>query len=373
MKNKIRVMHVLTDSNIGGAGHHLLALLDKENGVCRNTFHLTVALPQNAKLAPLFKEQGITCIELPHLAERSYSKAAVRTLHNEMMKFQPHIVHTHAALSGRLAARRYKKCKIVHTRHSVFEPPGWQKRFPARNFFGLLNNRLSDAIIAVSPAAKDNLLALGTQESKIHTIFNGMPPAKEYSPAERFELRKKYNIPQDAFTLVQIARLTEVKGHDYVLDAAKNLPNVLILLAGEGERRTHLETRIKNENINNVRLLGFITEVEEIFAIMDAQLSASFGTEATSLALIHGMSVGKPAIVTNYGGNPYVISDEENGLLIPTNNSNALVDAVNKLQKNTDLYAYMSAKSREVYVARFTLTEMVRKTKMLYLKQGAFE
>jgi len=369
MKNKVRVLHVLTDSNIGGAGHHLLALLDKKNGICRNTFHLAVALPHGAKLTPLFENQDINCIELPHLAERSYSKAAVGALHNEMITFQPHIVHTHAALSGRLAARRYKKCKIVHTRHSVFEPPSWQKRFPARNFFGLLNNRLSDAIIAVSPAAKDNLLALGTQENKIHTIFNGMPPAKEYSPAERLELRRKYNISQDAFTLVQIARLTEVKGHDYVLDAAKNLPNALILLAGEGERRTHLEARIKNEGINNVRLLGFITEVEEIFAIMDVQLSASFGTEATSLALIHGMSVGKPAIVTNYGGNPYVISHEENGLLIPTRSSNALMEAVNKLQGNNSLYNHMSAKSREVYVARFTLEEMVRKTEQLYLKR----
>ncbi|MCL2286854.1 MAG: glycosyltransferase [Firmicutes bacterium] len=366
MSNKIKILHVLTDSNVGGAGHQLLALLDKHTGVNRQKFEPIIALPQNAKLTPIFQSHDITCIELPHLAESSFSLKAVGVLLKEIKKLQPHIIHTHASLSGRLAARRYKKCKIVYTRHSVFEPATWQKIFPMRNIFGWINNYFSDAIIAVSPAAKDNLLALGTSAKNIHVIFNGTAPAKEYSDEEREQLRAKFSIPQDAFILAQIARLTEVKGQDDVLDAAKNLPDAFVLIAGDGERRTHLEARIKNEGITNVRLLGFVTEVDELLAVMDVQLSASFGTEATSMALIQGMSVGKPAIVTDYGGNPYVISNGENGIIIPIRNPSALTEAVNKLQTDHAFYAAISAKARQIYTKRFTVQEMVTKTEQLY-------
>jgi len=365
-----KLLHVLTDSNIGGAGHHLLALLDKENGINRKKFDVTVALPENAKLLPSLLAQNINCVQLPHLAENSFSCAAVKILRREMAEYKPDIVHTHAALSGRVAAKIYGKCKIVYTRHSVFEPSGWQQRPPAKWVFGLLNNMLSHRIIAVSPAAKDNLLALGTSAKKIHVIYNGMPPSREYTTAEQAQLREKYNIPKNAFVLAQIARLTEVKGHDDVLDAVKpltqTLPSVLVLIAGDGEHRAHLEQRIKNENITNVRLLGFVHEVEEILAIMDAGLSASFGTEATSLALVQGMSVGKPAIVTDYGGNPYVISPEKNGLVTPTRKPDALRDAIVKLQSDTKLYRQMCQQAKGTYRERFTIHEMIRKTEELY-------
>ena len=360
VKRVIKVMQILTDKNIGGAGHQLLALC---GGINRDEFRVNVVLPKGALLRPKFEEMKISCIEMPYLAERYFSPMAIRGLRMKMEEFKPDIVHTHAALSGRIAAKLYGRCKIVHTRHSVFEPSAWQKRLGL--FIGAANNFLSDAIIAVSPAARDNLLDLGTDNRKIHMIFNGMPPLREYSPGAKQALRKKYKIPPDAFVLAQIARLTEVKGQGDVLDAARNW-SPIILMAGEGDTQQYLESRIKDEGLNNVRLLGFIDNVEEIHNLMDAQISASFGTEATSLALVQGMSLGKPAIVTDYGGNPYVIKDGENGLVIPTRNPAALRSAVEKLRTNPTLYAKLSEGARRIYKEHFTETEMVTQTESLY-------
>jgi len=360
-----KILHILTDSNIGGAGHQMLALLNKENGLNRTEFDITVALPQGAKLLPALQAQDIHCIELPYLAEKSFSRKAVSVLLAEMKRIKPHIVHTHAALSGRIAAKIYGKCKIVYTRHSVFDPTPRQKKFPMRNVIGFVNNFFSHAIIAVSPAAVDNLIQLGTNPKKITTIFNGMPKARAL---DRNTLRQKYDIPHDAFVLLQLARLTEVKGQNDVLTAAKLLPGALFLIAGDGELRPHLEKRIKSEGITNVRLLGFITEVEELLAIMDVQLSASFGTEATSLSLVQGMSVGKPAVVTDYGGNPYVIQDGENGLIVPTHNPAALAQAIEKLQTFPELQKNMATKAREIYALKFTVEKMVSETTILYRK-----
>ena len=346
----------------------MLALLGN-GGLCRERFQVEVVLPVGARLIPDLKSQGIPYVELPYLAERSFSIKAVGSLLKRMKFFKPNIVHTHAALSGRLAARLYRKCKIVHTRHSVFDPKPIHTRFPMRQIFGAINNRLSDAIISVSPAAKDNLLALGTNDDKTHVIFNGMPPTKAYTAAECAALREKYNIPKDAFVLAQIARLTEVKGQDDVLTAARDFPqHVIVLMAGDGDLRTHLESRINKENIHNVRLLGFINAVDEILAIMDVQISASFGTEATSMALVQGMSVGKPAIVTDYGGNPYVITNGENGLVVPKRNPAALAEAVNRLCQDADLVSRMAENARQCYKKRFTLNEMVENTEVLYEK-----
>ena len=360
---KTRLLHVLTDSNIGGAGHQLLALLDALDA---NAYEIVVALPQGARLLPALMSRGVTCLEIAGLAERSFSWQAVKALRRYMRQFAPHIVHTHAALSGRVAARLYgrRRCKVVHTRHSVFDER--KRPFPLGTGMAMLNNWLSDAVIAVSPAARDELLTLGINERKIAVIFNGIAPVQEADAAQRQQLRAQYDLPQDAYVAVQVARLTAVKGQDYVLDAAKMLPEVIFLLAGDGDLRAHLAERIANEGIHNVRLLGFVDAVHELVNIADVQLSASYGTEATSLALLQGMSVGKPTVATAYGGNPYVIQNGENGLLVPTHNPQAMAEAIDKIRSDSSLCRRLSDGARNRFQQDFTAQTMAEKAAQLY-------
>jgi len=361
-----KILHIISDSNIGGAGLQMLALLDAQTGINRSEFAPTVVLPQGAKLVPRLKEQGVDCIELSNLAEKSFGLGVFLSLRAVVKKLRPHIVHTHASLSGRLAARLCSNAKIVHTRHSVFEPT--QKMLPLRLLRSAVNNFSSHAVIAVSPAAMDNLLALGIPETKIHVIYNGTQQVKEFPPSERAILRDKHDIPPHAFAIVQVARLTEVKGQDDVLTAAKELKDagVVFLLCGTGPTKEHLQHRITSENITNVKLMGFVTDMAEIYAVADAQISASYGTEATSLALVEGKSVGLPTIATNYGGNPYVIAHNKTGLIIPIKSPAAIAEAAKKLQATPDIYAAFSQKAREIYATKFTAADMVKNTENLY-------
>jgi glycosyltransferase involved in cell wall biosynthesis len=369
----IKVLHIISDSNIGGAGHQLLALLQAMD---KASFNMEVVLPQKSQLVPLLRERGVPYTEAPFLAERSFSRKAVWRLQKIIINKNPHIVHTHAALSGRVAARMlrrmlwwntdYVNTRIVYTRHSVFYNPVPDKKFIIR---GWINNFLCDAAIAVSPAARDNLLAEGLDPAKITVIYNGMNPANK--AADKAALYKKYSIPPHAFVLAQCARLTEIKGQDYTLDAAKALAHdrdIIFLIAGDGPLQPHLEQRVRDEKINNVRLLGFIDAVDEIFNIMDVQINASYGTEATSLALVSGMSLGKPAIATDYGGNPYVIEEGVNGLLIPCHNAEALQTAIKRLKNDRDLYEKCSMGALKRYEERFTAKKMALDTEALYRK-----
>ncbi|MCL2362689.1 MAG: glycosyltransferase family 4 protein [Defluviitaleaceae bacterium] len=359
-----KILHIVTDTNIGGTGHLLLHLLDAYD---KSTFTMEVVMPENAKLTPLLAERGVTYYEVPHIADKSFSFSGITALRRLIKKVKPDIVHTHGSFAGRKAARLCG-VKVVHTRHCAFPVARWKKIFPMRQMLGLINNSLSDLIIAISPAAAENLIDMGTKKSKIRTLFNGTPPVREYSQEEISEIRKKYNIPPDAFTMPIFARLTEVKGHDDILDAAKIAPEVLILMAGVGDRQAHLEERIQTEGICNVRLLGFIEDVDELIAATDALVNAAFGTETSCLPLLKGMSAGKPSVVSDYGGNPYLIEDRVNGLIFPTRDTKAMAAAIKRLMSDTELYQRMSTEARKVYKERFTDKKMASDTEAVYME-----
>lgn len=82
---------------------------------------------------------------------------------------------------------------------------------------------------------------------------------------------------------------------------------------------------------DNLCFAGFVEDVTPLMNITDIQVNASYGTEATSLSLLEGMSLGIPAVVSDFGGNPGVITDGENGLITPQKDADALADALIRL------------------------------------------
>jgi len=358
-----KVLHILTDVNRGGAGDQMLMLIGAAD---TSAFEMEVIIPENSRVVPLLAARDITYYEAPHIGDKSFSLAGVKTLYSLIKRIKPDIVHTHSSLSGRIAAKLNRRVRIVHTRHSAFPVAAWKKRFPIKKLTGFINNSLSDLAIAISPAAEENLIDMGMTESKIRTMFNGTPPVGSFTLEEISTLKLKYNISPDVFVLAIIGRLTEVKGHDDILDAAKTVPDALILVAGDGERQAHLEERIANEGISNVKLLGFIEKVDEIIAVADALLNASFGTETSSLALILGMSAGRPAVVSDYGGNPYLYKDGVNGLMFKIHDSAAIAEAMLKLKSDPKLYKRLSEGARQVYSERFTDKIMASNTEAVY-------
>ncbi|MBR0312426.1 MAG: glycosyltransferase, partial [Oscillospiraceae bacterium] len=112
----IRVLNVISDSNIGGAGRVLLNYLQYAD---RSRFETMIAVPRGSLLCEPLRELGGVVHEVDGLAERSYHKDDVRTLMELIRKVDPDIVHTHGALSGRIAGRRCGKA-VIYTRHSAF-------------------------------------------------------------------------------------------------------------------------------------------------------------------------------------------------------------------------------------------------------------
>lgn len=364
----IRILNIISDTNIGGAGRVILNYLRYAD---RNKFETLVAIPRGSLLKPLLEEAEVPVYEVDGMADCSYASEDVKALQALIRRVKPDLVHTHGALSGRIAAKRCR-VPVVYSRHSAFPVPAKLKYPPGRWVNKLLNEHYADHIIAVSPATRDNLTEGGISPKKITVVMNGVAPVSPISDGEKAALRRSLGLEPDVFTFGILARIEDYKGHLYLVYAAKLLKdrgysNFRILVAGTGafeEEVTRAVTEMGVEDV--VQMLGFRSDAAALLNILDVQLNASYGTEATSMALLEGMSLGLPTIASDYGGNPFVITSGQNGLLFPSKDSAALADAMAELMDHPEEVSIMREKALETYQSRFTGEVFARNTEQIY-------
>lgn len=364
---KYKIIEVSSDTNIGGAGKCLLALLENFD---YSSFEVKVVLPKNSLLKPHIDKLNIPVIEVDGIADKSLDAGAIGELKRIFKAEKPDLVHTHASMSARIAARQ-AGAKVIYTRHSVFKPSKKISQGPGKLINGMINNYLADGIIAVAEAAKENLTDTGVSAKKIRVILNGVDALKETSESEKSQLRERFGVKSGEKVVSIVARLEDIKGHEYFIEAADELIKKGIkarfFIAGTGSYENVLKEKVKAMNLtDNVIFTGFITDVDKLMAITDVQANASYGTEATSLALLEGMSIGIPAVVSDFGGNPGVIKTGRNGIVVPKQNSHALAEGLEKLLTDDELYKKMSAGAREIFNSAFTSKAMTENTENYY-------
>lgn len=362
-----KIIEVSSDTNIGGAGKCLLALAEN---IDREKFAVSVILPRNSLLKPELEKLGTRVIEVDGIADKSLDMSSVKELLRIFRREKPDLVHTHASMSARIAAR-LAGTKIVYTRHSVFPPPKSISKGMGKLINGAVNNFLSDGIIAVAEAAKDNLTDTGVSDKKIRVILNGVKPLTRLGEEELADARRRFGADKEEKVVSIVARLEDIKGHEYFIDAAETILKhgikAKFFIAGTGSYEDALRRRVQSKGLSgSVIFTGFINDVERLMNITDVQVNASYGTEATSLALLEGMSLGIPAVVSDFGGNPGVIKNGKNGFVVPKKNSVALAGALERLLTDKELYKRMSREAVAIFNKTFTVGAMTRRTEELY-------
>lgn len=364
----IKVIHLLSDTNIGGAGTLLVNYLKNFD---KSRFLIKVILPEGSLLTPRIKALGYEVIEIDGLKDKSMDFGAIKTLKKIFEKEKPDIVHTHSSMSGKIAALLSGVKSRMYTRHCAYEPPKMLKTFPGKQINGFVNNTLSTKIIAVAEAAKENLTDTGVSEEKITVIINGVEPLAPLSPDKQSELRGKYGISDSDFVFGIVARLEAVKGQQYFIKAAEKMSekynDVKFIIAGTGA----LEKEYKElaAACENIVFTGFVENISEIFSIINVNVNCSYGTETSSLALSEGMSLSKPAIASIYGGNPYMVEDGFNGFLCEKQNVDALFRKMEEIYLDKDKYKKMCENAYTAYNKKFTASKMTKTLEAIYEKE----
>lgn len=362
-----KILHIISDSNIGGAGNYLLNYL-KNCDV--EKFNIKVIVPYGSKLIDEISKLGFEYIEINGLAETSFSKIAVSELKKIFKNEKPDIIHAHACLSARIAGKICGIKAIIYTRHTD-SPPSKKLTNPIGKVInGFVNGYLADGIIAVSNAARKNLLETGISARKIKVIYNGVNPASKLNEDERKKVFEDFGIEYGTKIVAIVARLEEIKGHKYFIDAAKIVQdkgyNAKFVIAGVGSLEESLKQYVKDNKVENVIFLGFLKNVSDFNNITYIQINAS-SYEAIGLAAMEGMRVGVPAIVSNCGGNPEVVTDGLNGYVVNGQNSEEFAEKIIKLLDDDELYKKMSENAVKVFNTKFTAEVMTRNTEKYYM------
>lgn len=364
----IKLLHVITDTNTGGAG---ILLINQLKYFHRDIFDISVILPQGSELAPKIKALGYPVTETEHGADKSFELTAIREYKKIIRNEKPDIVHCHGALSARIAAYLCRVPVRIYTRHCAYYPPAVMRHFPVKQLCGGVNSMLSTGIVAVAEAAADDLIATGVPGRKITVIINGVEPLKKLSDGERSEIRRRLGFSDGDFLAGIFARLEECKGHIYLLKAlkvaAEKGSRLKILICGKGSLDVVLKHAASELGISDrVVFTGFIDDITPYMNAVDVNVNCSVGTETSSLALSEGMSIGKPAVVSDYGGNPHMVENGVSGFIVPRADPGELASALLRLENDRILTERMGAAAYSRYTVNFTAAVMTEKLESLY-------
>lgn len=364
----MRVVEVISDSNIGGAG---VLLLNRLRHTDTSKYDVRVLLPRGSKLCERIATLKIKYTELNVRADRSFSFLAVFEYVRALRRIAPDVVNCHGALSARIAARLCGVPVKLCTRHCVY-PVTKAERF-ARKFVGGINDALSDEFIAVAHSARNNLIELGVRPSKIRVIINGAEPLERLTPREKVKVREELGISENAFVLSLCARLERCKGHEWFLNVLKELSTekreYVALFIGDGSQRGAIESTARELGVLGcIRFVGFVQNVSRYMNIADVNINCSIGTETSSLALSEGMSIGLPAVVSDYGGNGYMIRHGENGFICHCYDFKKMAKYIKRLSDDREVYERMSTCAARRYKEELNAKRMSEQTYLLYDK-----
>ncbi|MBQ0126343.1 MAG: glycosyltransferase [Clostridiales bacterium] len=367
----MKILHIITDTNIGGAGKLLVAVL---NNIDRETFDVCVALPRGSALLPLIEKTGTRVVLTEHGADKSFESAAVRELCRIIKAEKPDAVHTHASMSGRIAAKIAGVPIRTMTRHCAFPVKERNKRFPIKQIVGGISDMLTTRYIATALVARDELIEMGCDEKKITVIKNGSERVIRADKSKSDALRATLGIPDGAFVAGISARLEEYKGHRYLIDAAALTcdENVYYLIVGDGSEWENLRAYAKERGVSDkVIFAGFASDVAPYYSIFDVALNCSTGTETTPLGVTEPMSIGVPAIVSDYGGNTGIVESGRNGIVVPQRDADALAGAILSLYGDRELLRKLGEGAKRSYDEEFSAGAMTKKLEKVYLSLEA--
>jgi len=292
-----------------------------------------------------------------------------------LRSIKPDVMHSHSSKAGILARRAAWKAggmRIVHTIHGLAFHR-YQSRWRNRLYIALEQAAAarSDALISVADAMTAQALAAGVgKEEQYTTIYSGMEVESFLArPAQADELRREMSLPDDAVLVTQVARLAELKGHEYILRAASLIddPRVHFCFVGDGRRRGRIEADISKLGLADRFHLTGLLPPDRIPAVMHASdivVHCSL-REGLARAIPQAMLAGKPVISFDVDGAREVV-DSRTGILLPAEDTDGLKVAIETLAGAPDLRRRLGQAGRAICREMFDHKLMVEKIEDVY-------
>jgi len=234
---------------------------------------------------------------------------------------------------------------------------------------------LVDALICDSDTCLDAMRQWMVFAPPGYCIPNGIEPPRAQRRAA--ELAAELGIPPQAKIVAQIARLRPYKGQHLLLEAASTVlaqePEAFFLVIGypgndKGglEYLDRLKQMIERQGIGDrVRIVSYPGSIGDIWSLVDIHAHPTL-LDSSPIALLEGMSLGKPAVTTRIGGIHELVIDGETGIILPPGDGNALASAILRLLQHPDEAARLGRNAQRRYEAGYTPNIMARRIEDLF-------
>ncbi len=343
----IKVMHICSDSIVGGASVTLLRLIkhaDKDN------FEHYVLIPASSPFLSAFQSTGVNVIPLKSGSDSSKSLRCFFECFRFIREISPDIVHTHGAFFGRFSAFLCGVKSRIYTRHTFNE-------VKYNIILRFLNRIITTRAVAVNDVLYPQLINSGIDPDEILLIENGCEKINAYSK------EKTQNT-----VLLYIGRIVREKGLDTAIEGIKILSEsdkkYQLLIVGDGDYRSELEKNIIEYGMTEyVKLLPFRCDVTDVISDCDILVNCSPKNEATSISVMEAMSAFKPCVVSDAGGNTNVVTDGYDGAVFKSGDPHDFACAVRRLSAG---YDDCSKNAYKTYNLRFRVEYMTKKYESLW-------
>lgn len=351
MKNKIRVVEIISDTNFGGAGQYLKSIVTE---IDRDRFEPIVIMPVDSVLKDMLRDVEI--FYCPDINEKSFSLKGTYNLYKMIRNIRPSVVHTHGSLSGRLAAQLLGVGSIIYTKHTLSDNSVKWKRGLKR----VLNRILRSKAIAISSSVQMNLIEEGIKEDRIRMIYNGIKPIETFDQNARLKP-----------IISLVGRLEAIKGHRHMIEITKRLverygDDFQVMFVGTGSLEAFLKS---TSEVNGLPIVfsGHVDNIGSIYENSDIIVNTS-DSEALSYAALEGMMYKKPVVAFDIPGINEVIEDGKTGFLVEYMNYDLFVECLVRLLRDDTLRTRMGELGRERVIERFSLKEMIKGIESLYME-----
>lgn len=364
--NKLRVLHLTFDMRIGGTEQVIKNLVENSDTTQVEASVLCIDSP----LGPFADDLLAKNISVEAFSRTpGFDRTLINQIRNYIKKRKIDVLHCHQYtpwIYGVLAALP-TKTKVVFTEHGRFYPDSstWKRK--------LVNpwlHRLTAGTTAISKATKNALAIYENLPAKdIQVIYNGIAPLT-IDPQKVAQLRTELGISENTLCLGTVARLDPIKNHPMMLNAFRKVLDsgidAKLMIVGDGGMREKITGCISELNLNDhVIMTGYQSKPQDHLALMDIYLLSSL-SEGTSMTLLEAMSISKPCVVTDAGGNPEIIENKTNGLVTPNDEAEAFANAIIAIAKDPSLKERMGSESFNRFGKLFSAKAMVDQFQELY-------
>ena len=343
MKKKIRVLHVAEAA--GGVERYLETLFKYTD---HNQVENILICSQNYDYERIKQlADRVIVIKMAHQIDSKADFKSIKAIRHYIEQIKPDIVYAHSSKAGALA----RIADLGINNKVIYNPHGWAfnmqqsaKKKETYKCVERISAHFCDKIVCISDAERESALREKICKSnKLQVIYNGidLEEIKNTKPKTREEL----GIPEDAFVVGQVGRLSEQKAPDTFVKAAKlikeKIPNAYFVLVGDGELRNQIEKMIHEDGLDNSFLItGWVDNPAAYMKMMNVGTLLS-RWEGFGLVLPEYMACGVPIVATGVDAIPNIIQDGRNGFIIKKVCDHEVLDVCLKILKKHNFYKQM--------------------------------